>query len=338
MEAIFLVGGKGTRLHPLTLETPKPMLKVAGVPFIAHQIGYAKEHGVTRIVMAISYKNEQFLDYLGDGKGFGVEIIHAIEDQPLGTAGAIRNAARFLESDPQQPIAILNGDILSAHDMREQVALHNQMRADATLHLIRVADARPYGSVPTDAAGKIRDFVEKSDNPPTDFINAGCYIFTRSIIDQIPPDKVVSIERETFPALLAAGNPLWAYKSSSYWIDIGTPAAFLKASRDLVQGHFHSPVFVTATTMNYVHPEAHIGVNAHIDAGSSVGASEIGANVLVAQSIIGDNVVVGSGTQISTSIIGDGVRIGEGAHLRGVVIAGTGVSVPPNSRQIGDIQ
>jgi mannose-1-phosphate guanylyltransferase len=172
MEAIFLVGGKGTRLHPLTLETPKPMLKVAGVPFIAHQIGYAKEHGVTRIVMAISYKNEQFLDYLGDGKGFGVEIIHAIEDQPLGTAGAIRNASRYLESDPQQPIAILNGDILSAHDMREQVALHNQMRADATLHLIRVADARPYGSVPTDAAGKIEDFVEKSDNPPTDFINA----------------------------------------------------------------------------------------------------------------------------------------------------------------------
>ena len=316
MEAIFLVGGKGTRLHPLTLETPKPMLKVAGVPFIAHQIGYAKEHGVTRIVMAISYKNEQFLDYLGDGKGFGVEIIHAIEDQPLGTAGAIRNASRFLESDPQQPIAILNGDILSAHDMREQVALHNQMRADATLHLIRVADARPYGSVPTDA---------------------GCYIFTRRIIDQIPAGKVVSIERETFPALLAAGNPLWAYKSSSYWIDIGTPAAFLKASRDLVQGQFHSPVFATSPTMNYVHPDAHIGVNVQIDAGSSVGASQIGGDVLVEQSIIGDDVVVGSGAHICASIIGDGVQIGDGAHLRGVVIAGAGVSVPPNSRQIGEI-
>jgi len=148
---------------------------------------------------------------------------------------------------------------------------------------------------------------------------------------------VVSIERETFPALLAAGNPLWAYKSSSYWIDIGTPAAFLKASRDLVQGQFHSPVFATSPTMNYVHPDAHIGVNVQIDAGSSVGASQIGGDVLVEQSIIGDDVVVGSGAHICASIIGDGVQIGDGAHLRGVVIAGAGVSVPPNSRQIGEI-
>lgn len=338
MEAIFLVGGKGTRLHPLTLDTPKPMLKVAGVPFIAHQIGYAKEHGISRIVMAISYKNEQFLDYLGDGRDFGVEIIHAIEDQPLGTGGAIRNAARFLESSAHEPIAILNGDILSAHDMREQVVMHNQMDADATLHLIRVADARPYGSVPTDTTGKILDFVEKSDNPPTDFINAGCYIFTRSVIDEIPPGEVVSIERETFPTLLADGKSLWAYKSSSYWMDIGTPAALLKASRDLVQGFFHSPAFTPSTTMSYVHPGAQIGVDARIDAGSSVGHSTLGAHAVVEQSIIGDGVEVGAAAHIYQSIIGDGVQIGDGAHLRGVVIAGAGAQVPANSRQIGDIQ
>jgi len=338
MEAIFLVGGKGTRLHPLTLEIPKPMLKVAGVPFIAHQIGYAKEHGVTRIVMAISYKNEQFLEYLGDGSEFGVEVIHAIEDEPLGTGGAIRNASQFLRSGPQDPIAILNGDILSAHDMKAQVVLHKNVGADATLHLIHVADARPYGSVPTEDSGKIIDFVEKSDNPPTNFINAGCYIFTRSAIDAIPVGEVVSIERETFPGLLTAGRKLWAYKSESYWIDIGTPAAFLKASFDLISGHFQSPAFTYSPDKIYVDPRAQIGANTQIGLGSSIGSAEIGVNVLVEKSIIGDEAIIGSGARISASIIGDGVHVGEGSQLHGVVIAGAGVHLPPNSRQIGDIK
>ena len=336
MEAIFLVGGKGTRLHPLTLEIPKPMLKVAGVPFIAHQIGYAKEHGVTRIVMAISYKNEQFLGYLGDGSDFGVEIAHAIEDEPLGTGGAVRNASQFLQSEPNDPVAILNGDVLSAHDMKAQIALHEAVGADATLHLIRVADARAYGSVPTEESGKILDFVEKSEDPPTDFINAGCYIFTRSVIDAIPAERVVSIERETFPGLLAEGKTLWAYKSESYWIDIGTPAALLKASADLVNGHFNSPAYITSPERIYVDLRARIGLNTRIGLGSAVGSAEIGANVLVDESIIGDEVVIGAGAKISASIIGDGVHIGEGALLNGVVIAGPGVQVPPNSRQMGD--
>lgn len=336
MEAIFLVGGKGTRLHPLTLETPKPLLKVAGTPFIAHQIGYAKKHGVVRIVMASSYKNERFLEYLGDGSEFGVEIIHAIEDEPLGTGGAIRNASEFLRSSPQDPVAILNGDILSAHDMNAQVLLHKNVGADATLHLIHVADARPYGSVPTEDSGKILDFVEKSENPPTNFINAGCYIFTRSAIDAIPAGKVVSIERETFPGLLSAGSTLWGYKSESYWIDIGTPAAFLKASADLISGQFQSPAFTYSPAKIYVDPHARIGSNAQIGLGSSVGNAVIGANVQVEKSIIGDGADIGSGARISASIIGDGVHVGAGSLLSGVVIAGVGVHVPPNSRQIGD--
>lgn len=336
MEAIFLVGGKGTRLHPLTLDTPKPMLKLGGVHFVAHQIGYAKEHGVTRIVMAISYKNEQFLEYLGDGSNFGVEIVHAIEKEPLGTGGAIRNAASFLESASAEPVAILNGDILSAHDMRAQVALHQERDADATLHLIQVPDARPYGSVPTDSSGKILEFVEKSEAPPTNFINAGCYIFTRKLIDEIPADRVVSVERQTFPQLLTNGKVMMAYKSSSYWIDIGTPAAFLKATTDLVTGEFRSPVFRVTEKKVFLDPLAQIGDGAQVSEGSAVGRSKLGANSIVTGSVIGDDVVVGEGATISASIIGNGARIGEGAHLHGAILGGEQVYIPANSRQIGD--
>jgi mannose-1-phosphate guanylyltransferase len=336
MEAIFLVGGKGTRLLPLTLDTPKPMLKLGGVPFVEHQIGYAREHGVQRIIMAISYKNEQFLEFLGDGSKFGVEIVHALEREPLGTGGAIRNAGSYLTSASAEPIAILNGDILSAHDMSAQVAIHQEMNTDATLHLIEVPDARPYGSVPTDSSGKILEFVEKSAAPPTNFINAGCYIFTRKLIDEIPADRVVSVERETFPQLLTAGKVMMAYKSASYWIDIGTPTAFLKATTDLVTGEFHSPVFRVTEKKVFLDPRAQIGVGAKISEGSSIGASTLGANCIVTASVIGDGVVVGQGAEISASIIGNGAHIGEGSYLHGVILGGEGAKLSANSRQIGD--
>ena len=336
MEAIFLVGGKGTRLHPLTLDTPKPMLKLGGVPFVAHQIGYAKEHGVTRIIMAISYKNEQFLEYLGDGSNFGVEIVHAIEKQPLGTGGAIRNAASYLQSASTEPVAILNGDILSAHDMRAQVTLHQERDADATLHLIHVPDARPYGSVPTDSSGKILQFVEKSAAPPTNFINAGCYIFTRKLIDEIPANTVVSVERESFPQLLIDGKVMIAYKSSSYWIDIGTPAAFLKATIDLVTGEFRSPVFRVTEKKVFIDPRAQIGNGTQVSEGSAIGRSTLGADCIVTGSVIGDDVVVGEGAKISASIIGNGAHIGEGSHVHGVILGGEQAKIPANSRQIGD--
>ncbi|NDA79664.1 MAG: nucleotidyltransferase family protein [Actinobacteria bacterium] len=171
LEAILLVGGKGTRLHPLTLTTPKPMLKVAGVPFIAHQIGYARAHGITRIIVASSYKSDQFSQFLGDGSAFGVEVRYAIEREPLGTGGAIAHAGALLESDASEPIAVLNGDVLSAHDISAQLQVHREQSADVTLHLIEVPDARAYGSVPTDSSGRITAFVEKSERPPTRFIN-----------------------------------------------------------------------------------------------------------------------------------------------------------------------
>jgi len=288
MEAILLVGGKGTRLLPLTIDTPKPMIKLAGVRFIAYQIAYARSHGISRIVVATSYKTEQFLEYLGDGSAFGVEIVHAIEGEPLGTGGAIANAATYLISGEHDPITVLNGDVLTAHDISAQIRQHVSMNCDATLHLVEVDDARAYGSVPTDDKGQIIEFVEKSENPPTNFINAGCYIFTKSVIDQIPRGRVVSVERETFPELLATGGKLWSFKSRDYWIDIGTPAALFKGSRDLVNGEFKA------------------------GAGTNFGAESLATG----GSSIGANCRIGSGVSISNSIIGDGVIIGDGAEIR----------------------
>lgn len=335
MEAILLVGGKGTRLLPLTIDTPKPMIKLAGVRFIAHQIAYARSHGISRIVVATSYKTEQFLEYLGDGSAFGVEIVHAIEGEPLGTGGAIANAATYLISGEHDPITVLNGDVLTAHDIGAQIRQHVSMGCDATLHLVEVDDARAYGSVPTDDKGQIIEFVEKSENPPTNFINAGCYIFTKSVIDQIPRGRVVSVERETFPELLATGGKLWSFKSRDYWIDIGTPAALLKASQDLLTGVFISPVFTPQPKKIYIDPLADVDPSALIEEGSAIGRAQVRSGARIEGSIIGDEVVIGDGAQILHSIIGNRVKVGSGAVIERAIIGGDEIVLPPNSRHIG---
>ena len=335
MEAILLVGGKGTRLLPLTIDTPKPMVKLAGVHFIAHQIAYARSHGISRIVVATSYKTEQFLEYLGDGSAFGVEIVHAIEGEPLGTGGAIANAATYLISGEHDPITVLNGDVLTAHDIGAQIRQHVSMSCDATLHLVEVDDARAYGSVPTDDKGQIIEFVEKSENPPTNFINAGCYIFTKSVIDQIPRGRVVSVERETFPELLATGGKLWSFKSRDYWIDIGTPAALLKASQDLLTGVFISPAFTPQPKKIYIDPLADVDPSAIIEEGSAIGRAQVRSGARIEASIIGDEVVIGDGAQILHSIIGNRVKVGSGAVIERAIIGGDEIVLPPNSRHIG---
>jgi mannose-1-phosphate guanylyltransferase len=184
-EAILLVGGRGTRLAPLTDAIAKPMLPVGGVPFIAHQIAQAQAAGINKIVLATSYLAQTFTDYFGDGSDFGVELIYAVEESALGTGGAIRNAAEFLTGSPESSIVIFNGDVLSGHDLPGQIAAHERSKADVTLYLTKVKDARAYGCVPCDQSGRVLDFLEKMENPVTDLINAGCYIFKRSIIDPI---------------------------------------------------------------------------------------------------------------------------------------------------------
>ena len=205
-EAILLVGGQGTRLRPLTLGTPKPMLPVAGVPVTVHQIERARAAGVERIVLGTSYRAEVFAEQLGDGSHLGVEIAYAVEDEPLGTGGAIRHAAAHLLSGADDPVMVLNGDVLSGVDYATLVEEHVSSGALATLHLVRVADPSAYGLVPTDEQGRVLAFREKPTTPEeivTDQINAGCYVFRRSAIDAIPVGRPVSVERETFPSFLA---------------------------------------------------------------------------------------------------------------------------------------
>lgn len=193
-----------------------------------------KRAGIKRIVLATAYLSEVFIPYFGDGSKWGMEILYAVETEPLGTGGAIRNAAKYLSGDSE--VVILNGDVLSSHDLSAQIKMHIQNKADVTLHLTKVSDARAYGCVPTSEAGQVTGFLEKMDNPVTNNINAGCYIFNKEIINQIPENQVVSVERETFPDLISANRSIFGFISDDYWLDIGTPSALIKGSRDLVTG------------------------------------------------------------------------------------------------------
>ena len=205
---ILLVGGFGTRLKPLTNESPKPMLPVAGLPVTEHQILAAKNAGIHTLVLATSYLAEVFTPYFGDGSQWDMKILYAVEKEPLGTGGAIRNAAQLLGRDEE--IVIFNGDVLSRHSIADQLAFHQMRKADVTLHLIKVEDARAFGCVPIDGNGRVTAFLEKMENPVTNLINAGCYIFSPEVIDRIPLNTVVSVERERgeMAADQVAGHPL----------------------------------------------------------------------------------------------------------------------------------
>jgi mannose-1-phosphate guanylyltransferase len=233
-EAILLVGGFGTRLRPLTNHRPKPMLPIASLPVTEHQLAMAQRAGIKRIVLATSYLSEVFIPYFGDGSKWGMEIKYAVEREPLGTGGAIRNAAKELAGDKE--VVIFNGDVLSSHNLKAQIDLHISSNADVTLHLTPVEDARAYGCVPTDEDGRVTAFLEKMENPITNTINAGCYVFDKSVIDAIPENEVISVERQTFPELISANNKIMGFVEKAYWLDIGTPNALMKGSRDLVTG------------------------------------------------------------------------------------------------------
>ena len=321
-EAILLVGGRGTRLAPLTDGIAKPMLPVGGVPFIAHQIAQAQAAGISRIVLATSYLAQTFTEYFGDGSDFGVELIYAVEETALGTGGAIRNAAEFLLGGPDASIVIFNGDVLSGHDLPGQIKAHESSNADVTLYLTQVKDARAYGCVPCDQSGRVLDFLEKMENPITDLINAGCYIFKRSIIDKIPANQVVSVERETFPKLLKSGANIRGFIDNSYWLDVGTPQALLTASRDLVLGKITSPAVVNKINDCVISPSAKIHSTAKISGGSTIGNDvTVEAGVEIMGSIISDGVQIFANAQLKNSILGRAVMVGHSAQIIGSVVA-----------------
>ncbi|MCX0244181.1 NDP-sugar synthase [Streptomyces drozdowiczii] len=329
-EAILLVGGKGTRLRPLTVHTPKPMVPAAGVPFLTHQLARARAAGVEHIVLATSYLAEVFEPYFGDGSSLGLHIEYVTEREPLGTGGAIRNVAHRLASGPDEPVLIFNGDILTGLDIRALVTSHADSGADVSLHLTRVEDPRAFGLVPTDDTGRVTAFLEKPQTPEeivTDQINAGAYIFRRSVIDTIPTGRPVSVERETFPGLLADGAHLQGMVDSTYWLDLGTPQAFIRGSADLVLGRAPSPAVPGRCGDSLVLPTASVASDAKLSGGTVIGAGAVvGAGARIDGSTVLADAVVEPGAMITDSLVGERARIGSRTVLAGAVI-GDGAEV-----------
>ncbi|MHC5906073.1 sugar phosphate nucleotidyltransferase [Streptomyces sp. S6] len=322
-EAIILVGGKGTRLRPLTNHTPKPLLGVAGTSFIRHQVAKLMDAGIEHLVFATSYLAALFQDEFRDFDG-ALDISYAVEDVPLGTGGAIRNAGKLLRgTDPDAPVLILNGDILSGVDLRDVVHRHEARDADVTLHLTRVADPRAFGLVPTDTDGRVLAFLEKpktAEECVTDQINAGCYVFRRSVLDAIADDREVSVEQETFPQLVAGGGRVYGHTTDDYWRDLGTPLAFVHGSADLITGTATSPL-VGPPAEALVHPTATVHPTARVTGGSTIGAhAVIGADSVVHRSIVGERVTVEEGTRLDESVVDHDSVIGAESTLRETVV------------------
>jgi mannose-1-phosphate guanylyltransferase len=321
LEAILLVGGQGTRLRPLTLSAPKPLLPTAGVPFLAHMLARVAAAGVTHVVLATCYKSDMFAESLGDGAAFGLSIDYVQENVPLDTGGGIANAAGSLRGGPADPVVVLNSDVLSGHDLGAQIDLHVKSDAAVTLHLVEVADPSRFGCVPTDASGRVTAFLEKTPDPVTNRINAGCYVFRREIIDQIPAGRRVSVERETFPGLIESGALVMGYPESSYWLDVGTPQAFVRGSCDLVLGRLPAPAVPGRPGPLLLLDGASVAPGASVDGGTVVGAGAcVAAGATVFGSVLFDSAVVGEGAVVRDSIVGRGAVVGPGAVLDDAVI------------------
>ncbi len=318
VDAVILVGGKGTRLRPLTLSMPKPMLPTAGTPFLTHLLSRIAAAGIEHVILGTAYKAAHFEDEFGDGSKLGLQIEYVFEPEPRGTGGGIANVADKLRYDTA---VVFNGDVLSGADLGALLAFHDANDADLTLHLVRVADPRAFGSVPTAADGRVTAFLEKTEDPPTDQINAGCYVFNREIIDRIPRGREVSVEREVFPALLADGVKVCGYVDATYWRDMGTPEDFVRGSADLVRGIAPSPALGGRRGESLVHDGASVAPGALLIGGTVIGrGAEIGPGVRLDGAIIFDGARVEAGSVIERSIVGFGAHIGPRALIRDGVI------------------
>ena len=318
VDAVILVGGQGTRLRPLTLSAPKPMLPTAGLPFLTHLLSRIAAAGIQHVVLGTSYKAEVFEAEFGDGSKLGLQIEYVYEAEPRGTGGGIANVTSKLRYDT---VMVFNGDVLSGLDLGAMLDSHAARKADVTLHLVRVGDPRAFGCVPTDSDGVVTAFLEKTQDPPTDQINAGCYVFERAVLDRIPRDREVSVEREVFPGLLADGLKVCGFVDSSYWRDMGTPEDFVRGSADLVRGIAPSPALGGHRGEELVHDGAAVAPGALLIGGTVVGrGAEIGPGVRLDGAVVFDGARIEAGTVIERSIIGFGARIGPRALIRDAVI------------------
>lgn len=304
MKALLLAGGFGTRLRPLTLTRPKPMLPVLNRPHIEHVFDLLQRHGVDDAVLLTSYLASTF-DYLvEEAKGRGLRLEVNQEQEPLGTAGALKLAEPFVGGET---FLVFNGDVLTDADVGALVAFHREREAEATILLTPVEDPSIYGVVPTDGDGRVTAFVEKPPpgTAPTNLINAGVYVLEPSVLERIPAGEPWSIERATFPELVGDGARLFALASDAYWIDIGTPEKYLQVNLDALGGR--------------------VSLDGEADAGSRVAE-----DARVSCSCLGRGVTVEAGALVADSVLLPGVTVGEGAEVRGSIL-GEGVKVAPRA-------
>jgi mannose-1-phosphate guanylyltransferase len=323
MKAIVLVGGFGTRLRPLTLRAPKQMLPVGGLTMLERVVAKLGSHGVDEVVLSLGYQPDAFTSEFPDGTCAGVRLVYAVEPEPLDTAGAIAFAARVAGLDER--VLAVNGDVLTDLDVAELWARHEQFGGAATIALTPVEDPSRYGVVPIDTDGRVEAFIEKPDpgTAPSNWINAGTYVLEPSVLASIPTDRRVSIERETFPALVERGE-LFGVQSDTYWIDAGTPAAYLQANLDLLDG-------VRGTF------EPGIDATARIDADAKVSRSMIGPGAVVAAGTeVVDSVVmagarIATGSRIERSVIGARSSVGESSELSDLTVVGYDQDLVPGT-------
>ena len=316
MQAIVLVGGEGTRLRPLTYGTPKPMVPIMGVPFLARTMERLHHAGIRDVILPAGYMPQSIIDYFGDGSQLDMKITYVIEDVPLGTAGALKNVEQHING----PFFVLNGDVLTSLDLRAMITEHKKRGGIGLLHLIRVEDPSAFGCVVHDAENRISSFVEKPprETAPTNEINAGTYLFEREILDFIQAGRNVSIERETFPAVIASGKGLYSYTTTDYWMDIGKPEQYLAAHSDILEGRMPMSLEpgVSGDGASLL-ASANVQAPVHADAGVSVDpTAELGPNV-----VLGEGCIVGPRAVVRNTVLWDGVTIEEGAHLEGAIVA-----------------
>ena len=278
MKAVVLVGGFGTRLRPLTLTTPKQMLPVVGTTMLEHVIGGLGAHGVDEVVLSLGYKEDVFREAYPDGECAGVALTYAVEPEPLDTAGAVRFAAEAAGID--ETFIVVNGDVFTDLDVTEVWNRHHEVGAEGTIALTPVDDPSRYGVVPTDPDGKVLGFVEKPapHEAPTNWINAGTYVLEPSVLQRIETGRKVSIERETFPAIVADGG-LWAVQSGAYWVDAGTPQTYIDIQLDLIDG-------VRGTARQGIADTASIADDADVVHSVVMAGARIGPGAVVRDSIV----------------------------------------------------
>ncbi len=339
MKALFLAGGLGTRLRPITNDLPKPMVPIIGKPLLERNIERLKKYGVDEIVLSTCYKPGKIKDYFKDGSDFGVRINYVTEDVPLGTAGAIKNAQDFFNDT----FLVFNADILSDIDFSEMIRFHKEKGALATIAVTQVENPSAYGVIEHDENGYITAFKEKPKphESSSKLINAGVYIFEPELLDEIPVGRAVSVERETYPTLLEKGYKIAVYDKCSYWLDLGTPDKYLKAHKDILEGALKICEHDFCENLRYISStakvnrgveiigQAYIGDNVEIGSFSVIGpgtvlcrASSVGSGAKIIGSVIWDNVNIGSGASVIDSVVMSNCRIDQNCVEQNSVLSG----------------